>query len=52
VNGKLPEMFYERRTINTDAPLAEIMARSDVTDVAKAAEHGRRIEALTPSSAR
>jgi hypothetical protein len=37
VNGKLPEMFYERRTINTDAPLTEIMTRSDVTDAAKAA---------------
>jgi uncharacterized protein DUF4105 len=38
VNGKLPEMFYDRKSINTDAPLAEILARSDVTSPAKAAE--------------
>jgi hypothetical protein len=37
VNGKLPEMFYERRSINTDLPLAEMLAQSDVTARAKAA---------------
>ena len=38
VNGFLPEMFYERKRINTDLPLAEMLARSDVTARAKAAE--------------
>jgi hypothetical protein len=38
VNGLLPEMFYERKRINTDLPLAEMLAASDVTERAKAAE--------------
>ena len=37
VNGKLPEMFYERKSINTSVPLAEMLAQSDVTERAKAA---------------
>jgi hypothetical protein len=37
-NGYLPEMFYERRRINTDLPLPEMLARSDVTVRAKAAD--------------
>jgi hypothetical protein len=38
VNGKLPEMFYERKSINTAIPLAEMLAQSDVTQRAKAAD--------------
>jgi len=37
VNGKLPEMFYERKSINTVLPLEEMLAQSDVTQRAKAA---------------
>ena len=37
VNGRLPEMFYERKSINTDLPLAEVLAASDITARAKAA---------------
>ncbi|HWP65528.1 MAG TPA: DUF4105 domain-containing protein [Candidatus Limnocylindria bacterium] len=38
VNGLLPEMFYERGLIDTELPLAEMLARSDVTERAKAAD--------------
>ncbi len=37
VNGRLPEMFYERKSINTDLPLADMLAASDITARAKAA---------------
>jgi hypothetical protein len=38
VNGRAPEMLYERRSINHDLPFAEVRARSDVTARAKAAD--------------
>jgi hypothetical protein len=37
VNGYLPDMFYERKSINTSLPLPEMLAASDVTARAKAA---------------
>jgi hypothetical protein len=37
VNGYLPDMFYERKSINTELPLAEMLVASDVTARAKAA---------------
>lgn len=37
VNGFLPDMFYERKRINTELPLAAMLAASDVTARAKAA---------------
>jgi hypothetical protein len=37
VNGYLPDMFYERKTINTELPLPEMLAASDVTARAKTA---------------
>jgi hypothetical protein len=37
-NGHLDELMYERGTIDTTMPLAELRARSDVTERAKAAD--------------
>ena len=38
VNGRLPEMFYARKSINTSLPMAEMLTRSDVTERAKSAD--------------
>jgi hypothetical protein len=37
-NGYLDELAYERGAIDTTLPLAELRARSDVTERAKAAD--------------
>lgn len=53
VNGRLPEMFYERKSINTTLPLAEMLAASDVTakarEAAGAADFSARIRDGLPS---
>ncbi len=38
VNGKLPELAYERGTIDTSLPLAELMRRSRINERARAAD--------------
>ena len=38
VNGRLDELLYERGAIDTSLPLAELRAKSDVTEKAKAAD--------------
>ena len=42
VNGKGDEMLYERGDVNTTMPLAELRARSDVTEKARAADDDPR----------
>jgi hypothetical protein len=42
VNGKADELLYERHDIDTSLPLAELRARSDITDKAKAADQDPR----------
>ena len=37
-NGRLDELGYERRQIDTSLPFAELKARSDITEKAKAAD--------------
>jgi hypothetical protein len=37
VNGLLPEMFYERKSINTDLSLPAMLAASDITERTRAA---------------
>jgi hypothetical protein len=37
-NGHLDELLYEREQIDTDLPLAELRARSNITEKAKAAD--------------
>jgi hypothetical protein len=53
VNGHLPDMFYERGSINTTLPLPEMLAASDVTARAKAAagapDFSARIRAGLPT---
>jgi hypothetical protein len=51
-NGRLDELLYERASIDTSLPFAEMRARSDITEKAKAAgtdpEFSRRIRAGLP----
>jgi hypothetical protein len=38
VNGTLDELGYERGTVNTSMPFEDLKRRSNVTELAKAAE--------------
>ncbi|MDF1551686.1 MAG: DUF4105 domain-containing protein [Deferrisomatales bacterium] len=53
-NGHLPELIYERGTIGTSLPLAELVRRSDITEVARSAdqdpEFSQRIREGLPGS--
>jgi len=51
-NGHAPEMMYERGSLDTSIPFAELKARSRITDIAKAAPNdatfSQRIRAGVP----
>ena len=55
-NGRLDELAYERGNLDTALPLAELRARSDITDKAMAALHepdfSARIRVDLPLSSR
>jgi len=56
VNGYIDELGYERGTIDTSLPFAELRRRSDITDKAKAADSApdfsRQIRAGLPTAGR